>query len=91
MADYSEQINQLIQIMTKEFKNQNNGVKLNPHFFNFWSKAKKVFSEDLVQKLEVNPESEEIQASVAEALGEQFQNQRFLAHVAMFVNQYERA
>lgn len=91
MADYSEQINQLAGIVTKEFTNQKNGKKLNSHFFNFWSKAKKVFQDDLVSNLELNPDNEETSAALNSAITEQFQNQRFIAHVAMFINQYERS
>ena len=90
MADYSEQINKLAGIVTKEFTNQKNGSKLNVHFHNFWSKAKKVFSDELNSSIELNPEAPETTEALKNDLAEKFENQRFLAHFAMFVNQYER-
>ncbi len=91
MADYSQEINDLAAILTTEFSKQAKGGKLNPQVVNFWSKAKKIFSEDLVSGLELRPEEEATQATLVKELGEQFQNQRFVANVAMFTNLYERS
>ena len=91
MADYNEQIQQLSDILTKEFSSQKSSGKIDNNVSAFWLKVKKVLPENIVNALENNPDSDETKAALEEELSEQFKNQRFLAHTAMFVNQYERS
>jgi hypothetical protein len=90
MADYSEQIQQLKNILVSEFSIQKATGKINNNVSAYWSKVKKIFPETLVATLESNPDADETKAALETELNEQFQNQRFIAHTAMFVNQYER-
>lgn len=91
MADYSEQIQQLSDILIKEFGIQKATGKIDNNVSAFWLKVKKVLPENIVSALENNPDTDETKAALETVLSEQFQNQRFLAHTAMFVNQYERS
>jgi hypothetical protein len=90
MADYSEQIQQLKNILVSEFSIQKATGKINNNVSAYWSKVKKIFPETLVATMETNPDDDETKAALETELNEQFKNQRFIAHTAMFVNQYER-
>jgi helix-turn-helix protein len=90
MADYSEQINQLKEILSKEFAIQKKTGKIDHNVSAFWSKIKKVMPEELVASLESDPDGEDTKVALESELTRQFEHQRFIAHTAMFVNQYER-
>jgi len=90
MADYSDQINQLTNILISEFTIRKQTGKIDNNVSAYWSKIKKIFSEDLANNIETNPDVEDTKNALITELGEQFQNQRFIAHTAMFVNQYEK-
>jgi hypothetical protein len=90
MADYSEQINQLKEILSQEFSIQKSTGRIDNNVSAYWLKVKKIFPEDLVANLETNPDSDETKAALENELNEQFKNQRFIAHTAMFINLYER-
>jgi hypothetical protein len=90
MADYSVQINQLMEILSKEFAIQKKTGKIDNNVSAYWLKIKKVMPEELIASLETNPDSDETKAALESELNRQFEHQRFIAHTAMFVNQYER-
>jgi hypothetical protein len=46
--------------------------------------------EELVASLESDPDGEDTKVALESELTRQFEHQRFIAHTAMFVNQYER-
>jgi len=89
MAVNNEQIEQITGIILKEFSTQKQGNKVNQHFFGYWTKVKGLMPATLIESLEQNPEAEETKATLIETYIEKFKNQRFIAHTAMFVNQYE--
>ncbi len=91
MAEQNENIKEIVGILTKEFNKQKQGGKINPHLHNYWTKVKTVLNPDVVAALESDPESEATQEAIYNEYLEQFKSQRFIAHTAMFVNQYERS
>ena len=90
MADYSVQINQLKDILTKEFAIQQKTGKIDNNVSSYWMKIKKVLPLELVSEVETNPDADETKLALETELTEQFKQQRFIAHTVMFVNQYER-
>lgn len=90
MSIYNEQIQQLKNILTTEFSIQKATGKIDNNVSAFWSKVKKIFSDEVVANMENNPDADETKAVFENELNEQFKNQRFIAHTAMFINQYEK-
>jgi hypothetical protein len=90
MPDYNNQIQQLKNILLTEFKAQKQIGKIDNNLSAYWSKVKKIMNQDLVTELENTPENEELESKIETELSEHFKNQRFVAHTAFFVNQYER-
>lgn len=91
MADQNEHINEIVGILTTEFNKQKQGGKINPHLHNYWVKVKTILNPDVVAALESDPETDATKTMVFDEFAEQFKSQRFIAHTAMFVNQYERS
>jgi hypothetical protein len=90
MPDYSTQIEQLKTILLTEFKNQKLNGKIDNNLSAYWSKIKKVINQDLVSELESTPDADGLAEKLNSELNVHFKNERFIAHTAFFVNQYER-
>jgi hypothetical protein len=90
MPDYSTQIQQLRNILLTEFKIQKQNGKIDNNLSAYWSKVKKIMNQNLVSELENTPENEGLESKIETELYEHFKNQRFIAHTAFFINQYER-
>ena len=90
MADYTKDLEQLVDILLMEFNKQFNGSMINPHVKSYWSKLKTRLEADVVTALEQKPMEESSKELLNKTLAEKFTDQRFLAHTAMFMNQSER-